>query len=63
MQQHISNRTILAMNFVVGIAIVSMLFPHFGIPCEKPAGVRTAIEMLEKRPAKSFGAAAVAAQG
>jgi hypothetical protein len=62
MQQLISQRTILAMNFAVGVALVSMLSPHFGKPCDKPAGVRTAMELLEKRP-KAVAIFEVAALG
>jgi hypothetical protein len=55
----ITSKTVLAMNFAVGIAVISMLFPHFGKPCDKPAGVRTAIELLDKRGAKPACMAAI----
>ena len=51
--------SITAINFMVGMALVVMLFPHGGKPAAKPAGVRTAIEMLDKRGPKLGGTAAV----
>ncbi|PPC87577.1 MAG: hypothetical protein CTY31_07190 [Hyphomicrobium sp.] len=36
-------------NFIVGFALVVMLFPHHGELPEKPAGVRTAIELISKK--------------
>jgi hypothetical protein len=36
-------------NFAVGFALLVMLFPIHGKPCEKPAGVRTAIETVGKK--------------
>ena len=41
------------MNFIVGAALLVMLFPVGGKLPEKPAGVRTAIELIDKRGAKS----------
>lgn len=38
-------------NFTVGCALLAMLFPLGGKLPEKPAGVRTAIEMIAKKPA------------
>lgn len=38
------------MNFIVGIALLVMLTPIGGKLPEKPAGVRTAIEMVSKKP-------------
>ncbi|MGL4395024.1 MAG: hypothetical protein ACRCS9_00650 [Hyphomicrobium sp.] len=38
-------------NFTVGAALLIMLFPIGGKLPEKPAGVRTAIEMISKKPA------------
>lgn len=38
-------------NFTVGCALLAMLFPFGGKLPEKPAGVRTAIEMIAKKPA------------
>ncbi len=40
-----------AMNFTVGFALLVMLFPIGGKLPEKPAGVRTAIETIAKKPA------------
>lgn len=37
-------------NITVGLALLVMLFPHHGKLPEKPAGVRTAIEMISKKP-------------
>jgi tryptophan 2,3-dioxygenase len=36
-------------NFIVGFALLVMLFPKHGHPPEKPAGVRTAIELVGKK--------------
>jgi hypothetical protein len=36
-------------NFTVGFALLVMLFPIHGKPCDKPAGVRTAIEAVSKK--------------
>ncbi len=52
MQRMITTRTVLALNFAVGVALVVMLTPHGGKPCDKPAGVRTALELLDKRGPK-----------
>ncbi len=42
-------------NFTVGFALLAMLFPHHGQFVAKPAGVRTAIEMIGKKPSlRSF---------
>lgn len=38
-------------NFTVGCALLAMLFPFGEKLPEKPAGVRTAIEMIAKKPA------------
>ena len=38
-------------NFTVGFALLVMLFPLHGVPCDKPAGVRTAIETVSKKTA------------
>lgn len=38
-----------SVNFIVGFALVVMLFPHHGELPEKPAGVRTAIELIGKK--------------
>ena len=37
-------------NFAAGLALLVMLFPHHGKLPEKPAGVRTAIETIAKKP-------------
>lgn len=37
------------MNFVVGLALLTMLAPLHGKPAEKPAGVRNAIELASKK--------------
>lgn len=39
-----------AVNIAAGFALLVMLFPHHGKLPEKPAGVRTAIEMITKKP-------------
>ena len=39
-----------AVNIAAGFALLVMLFPHHGKLPEKPAGVRTAIEMISKKP-------------
>jgi hypothetical protein len=41
------------MNFIVGFALLAMLSPIGGRLPDKPAGVRTAIELIDKRGAKS----------
>lgn len=47
-----ANRTaIQTVNFTVGCALLVMLFPIGGKLPEKPAGVRTAIETIAKKPA------------
>jgi hypothetical protein len=38
-------------NFIIGCALLAMLFPIGGKLPEKPAGVRTAIETIAKKPA------------
>ena len=38
-------------NFTAGCALLVMLFPIGGKLPEKPAGVRTAIEIIAKKPA------------
>ncbi len=38
-------------NFTVGLALLVMLYPIGGKLPEKPAGVRTAVEMISKKPA------------
>jgi hypothetical protein len=47
--QHTTSQTLKTVNFTVGFALLVMLFPVPGKPIEKPAGVRTAIEMVSKK--------------
>jgi hypothetical protein len=49
MQRMITAQAVLTLNFAVGVALVVMLAPHGGKPCDKPAGVRTALELRDKR--------------
>lgn len=49
MTQHTNSQTLKAVNFTVGFALLVMLFPVPGKSVEKPAGVRTAIEMVSKK--------------
>ncbi len=44
-----TKRNIQNMNFLVGTALLLTLFPYHGKLPEKPAGVRTAIELVAKR--------------
>lgn len=44
-----TSQTLRIVNFTVGFALLVMLFPLHGRPAEKPAGVRTAIEMVSKK--------------
>jgi hypothetical protein len=53
-------RALKAVNFAIGFALLVMLFPHNGIPCDKPAGVRTAIEAVAKKTSLKAIAAEVA---
>ena len=48
-----TSQALKTMNFIVGLALLVMLFPIGGKLPEKPAGVRTAIELIDKRGAKS----------
>lgn len=42
-------------NFITGFALLVMLFPHGDKLPDKPAGVRTSIEMIANKPSlKSF---------
>jgi len=43
------------LHFIAGSAVLLTLFPVGGKLPDKPAGVRTAIELLEKRVANSHG--------
>ena len=49
MQQTTSSR-IQTVNFIVGFALLVMLFPHGDKLPDKPAGVRTSIEMISNKP-------------
>ena len=48
------------MNYIVGMALLVMLTPISGKLPEKPAGVRTAIEMVSKKPALRANAIGIA---
>lgn len=45
-----TSQTLKTMNFIVGLALLVMLFPIGGKLPQKPAGVRTAIEAVSKKP-------------
>ena len=45
-------------NFLVGVALLVMLYPIGGKLPQKPAGVRTAIETIAKKPALRLAALA-----
>lgn len=51
MIEFISNRAISSVNFLAGMALLLMLYPVGGKLPEKPAGVRTAIELVGKKHA------------
>lgn len=53
MTQTLASQVLPAMNFIVGFALLVMLFPVSGKAAEKPTGVRTAIELIDKRGSKS----------
>ncbi len=38
-----------AANAIVSAALLVILFPHNGVPPQTPAGVRTAVELLDKK--------------
>jgi hypothetical protein len=46
-----NSQTLRTVNFIVGLALLVMLFPKHGNLPEKPAGVRTAVELVSKRTA------------
>lgn len=48
------------MNFIVGMALLVMLAPVGDKLPEKPAGVRTAIEMISKKPSLRANAVSIA---
>lgn len=39
-----------AVNFTIGLALLLMLFPVGGKTSGKPAGVRTAVELIANKP-------------
>ena len=43
-------------NFTAGVALLVMLFPIGGKLPDKPAGVRTAIELISKKPSAPVAA-------
>jgi hypothetical protein len=45
----INSSKIQAVNFIAGFALLVMLFPHGDKLPEKPAGVRTSIEMIANK--------------
>jgi hypothetical protein len=51
--QNRTSQALKTMNFIVGFALLVMLSPIGGKLPDKPAGVRTAIELIDKRGAKS----------
>jgi len=50
MMTHLTSKTIQTVNFAVGFALLVMLSPHDGMLPEKPAGVRTSIELIANKP-------------
>ncbi len=50
--QKLTSPAIKTMNFIVGFALLVMLSPIGGKLPDKPAGVRTALELVDKRGAK-----------
>ncbi len=49
MTQPATQSMLKTVNFTVGIALLVMLFPIGGKLPDKPAGVRTAIELISKK--------------
>ncbi|MCB1485605.1 MAG: hypothetical protein KDJ17_12010 [Hyphomicrobiaceae bacterium] len=49
MARNSNSTAVRSVNFVVGFALLVMLFPVANKPVEKPAGVRTAVEMVSKK--------------
>lgn len=49
MMNKINSSKIQAVNFIAGFALLVMLFPHGDKLPEKPAGVRTSIEMIANK--------------
>ncbi len=58
-----TSQALKTVNFAVGSALLVMLFPLHGIPCDKPAGVRTAIEAVSKKITLTATLVQVAAAG
>ena len=56
-----TSQALKTVNFTVGFALLVMLFPIHGKPCDKPAGVRTAIEAVSKKTSLNAFEAQVAA--
>jgi hypothetical protein len=54
-----TSQTIKQVNFFTGFALLVMLFPHGGKLPEKPAGVRTAIELVSKKTSAGCAVAGV----
>lgn len=61
MAQVPNSKALPLVNFIVGCALLVMLFPVGGKLPEKPAGVRTAIETIAKKPALRAAAQEAAA--
>ncbi len=62
MMTQINNSKIQMVNFIAGFALLVMLFPHGDKLPEKPAGVRTSIEMIANKPTlKNFSVEIAAA--
>lgn len=61
MTRRVDNYTIKAVNFVIGVALLAMFCPHHGRVAEKPARVRTAIEMASKKSSPTPGPVALIA--
>ena len=49
-----NSQTLRTVNFIVGLALLVMLFPKHGNLPEKPAGVRTAVELVSKKDRASY---------
>ena len=49
MTHQTNNSALKTVNFTVGLALLVMVYPIGGKLPEKPAGVRTAIEMVSKK--------------
>lgn len=55
MTQYTTSQALKTVNFAVGFALLVMLFPLANKAVEKPAGVRTAIEMVSKKTTLKAG--------